>query len=77
MNRSFSDGFLRFYLSNDKSSDDELVKIRKEKEETEEEREGGKRGRFFFSHRQWSVESNHTRPISLPFKRFRSSLQYS
>jgi hypothetical protein len=65
-----SDQSILFYLSNDKSSDDELVKIR-----IEVEGKGGEGS--LLSHRQWLVGSNHTRPISLPFKRFRSSLQYS
>lgn len=84
-----SDQSQRVYSSNDKSSDDELGKIRKEKtEETEDERERRKKKRrgneeqggsssSSSSHRQWWVESNHIRPISLPFKRFHSSLQYS
>lgn len=81
-----SDQSQRVYSSNDKSSDDELGKIRKEKtEETEDERERRKKkrrgneeqGGSSSSHRQWWVESNHIRPISLPFKRFHSSLQYS
>ncbi len=50
--------------------------VKKKRKQKKKEREGGGEGSSF-SHRQWWVESNHTRPISLPFKRFRSSLQYS
>ncbi len=52
-----------------------VKKKRKQKKKEREGEEGG--GGSYFSHRQWWVESNHTRPISLSFKRFRSSLQYS
>ena len=56
-----SDQSQRVYWSNDKSSDDELGKIRKEKtEETEDEREGRRRRLFFFTSPMVSREQPYT-----------------
>ena len=49
MNGSFLDQSLLFYLSNDKSSDDELVQICIDDDDDEEEEE---KREFFFSHQQ-------------------------
>ncbi len=69
---SFAEGMINQVMTNWSR----YVEKKKKRGRWRRMRRGGG-GASRFSHRQWLIESNHTRPISLPFKRFRSSLQYS